>query len=154
MSILSLPEVQRICGDCTKCCEGWLHADIYGHQMHSGRPCFFLGKGCTIYENRPKDPCKQYTCAWLTEGHFPEWMKPSLSNVIITHRTSNDQPELSYYHVSETGSKIDSSVLNWLIHWSLNTKSNICYEVAGTQHVMGTAKFMAAVNGVELKKTM
>ena len=146
MNTLSLPILQRSCGECTKCCEGWLEATIYGNSMHGGKPCFYLDKGCTIYENRPKDPCREYTCAWLEEDSFPMWMKPSSSNVIVTHKTSPDDPTVSYYQVTEAGGKIDSSVLNWLIHWALRNQINICYEVAGKHHVMGTQAFRDAAN--------
>lgn len=146
MNTFSLPLLQRSCGECTKCCEGWLEATIHGRSMHAGKPCFFLGKSCTIYEHRPEDPCKKYTCSWLSDHSFPEWMKPSMSNVIITYRVSEEDPGVSYYQVAEAGGKIDSSVLNWLIHWALRHQVNICYEVAGKHHVMGTAAFREAVN--------
>ena len=154
MNTLSLPILQRSCGECTKCCEGWLEATIYGNSMHGGKPCFYLDKGCTIYENRPKDPCREYTCAWLEEDSFPMWMKPSSSNVIVTHKTDPDDPTVSYYQVTEAGGKIDSSVLNWLIHWALRNQINICYEVAGKHHVMGTQAFRDAVNKSSNHNTM
>lgn len=137
--------IQRSCGECTKCCEGWLEATIYGNTMHNGKPCFFLDKGCSIYENRPVDPCRDYSCAWQEEDSIPLWMKPSRSNVIITHKTSGADGAVSYYQVTEAGGTIESPVLNWIIHWALRNQHNICYEVAGKHHVMGTAEFRAAV---------
>lgn len=72
------------------------------------------------------------------------WMKPSMSGVIITHKTSKENPAASYYHVVEAGKKIDSNVLNWLIHWALRNQVNLFYEVDGKHHMMGTAEFREA----------
>lgn len=130
----------RECGDCTRCCEGWLNADIYGKKMYEGKPCHYLCNGCTIYEDRPKDPCKEYHCEWLTNQDFPEWMKPNLSNVIVTKKEAEDG-SLSYYEIVETGKLIKSPVLNWIIHWALKTKSNIIYMVQGKMHKLGSAEF-------------
>lgn len=149
MDKVSLPVLQRGCNECTECCKGWLEANIYGKSMHRGKPCFYLDDGCSIYDNRPQDPCVEYACAWLEEPeNFPAWMKPSKSGVIVTHMTSSDDPEITYYRFTETGRKIDSSVLNWLIHWALRNQFNIFYEVDGKNHVMGTAAFRDAINKI------
>lgn len=122
--------------------------------MYPGKPCFYLGDGCSIYPEHPKDPCKDYSCAWLEDEGFPLWMKPNKSNVIITLRTFGEEPEEYYYNVTETGSKIDSTVLNWIIHWALMNQKNICYEVAGKNHIMGTAKFREAIDKLALHNQM
>ena len=136
---------QRQCGECTKCCEGWLQGNVHGHAMFPGRKCHFLGNACTIYKDRPQNPCRDYTCAWIEDHVFPEWMKPNLSNVIISEKVNEDNPNLTYYEVNEAGGKIDSSVLNWLIHWALREKKNIIYEIAGKQHVLGGNEFHQAL---------
>lgn len=130
----------RECGDCTRCCEGWLNAEIYDMKMYQGKPCHYLGKKCTIYDNRPENPCKSYTCEWLTNEDFPEWLKPNISNVIVTKKETEDK-SLNYYEIIETGKTIKSPVLNWFIHWALKTKSNIIYQVQGQMHKLGSAEF-------------
>ena len=82
--MMHLPIYSRTCGDCTKCCEGWLEGVVHGYKMYRGCSCHFLEKSCSAYESRPENPCKSYNCAWLLEDKFPSWMKPSLSGVIIT----------------------------------------------------------------------
>lgn len=135
-------ELKRSCGDCAKCCEGWLSANIYGHNMYRGRPCFFLEKTCTIYENRPHEPCQTYQCGWLQEPEmFPAWMKPSLVDVIVTKKYHKEDKNNFYYEIVECGKKIDSEVLNYLILWAFATKSNIVYQVDGRFHKLGDSKF-------------
>ena len=141
-----LPIISRTCGECTKCCEGWLSGTIYGHRMQRGRGCFYLEEKCSIYAERPETPCKQYSCAWLIEDVFPGWMKPNLSGVIIT-KVSTIVPyslgmnKVEYYDVIETAGKIDSSVLNWLITWAIDNDINLAYEVDGGRHVVGDEEF-------------
>jgi hypothetical protein len=132
--------MKRECGDCTRCCEGWLNADIYGKRMYEGKPCYYLGKGCTIYENRPEEPCKNYECEWLTNDEFPEWLKPNISNVIVTKREIENK-SISYYEIVETGKLMKSPILNWFVHWALKTKSNIIYSIQGKMHKLGSAEF-------------
>jgi len=73
----------RHCGQCTKCCEGWLSATVYAHQMYPGVPCAYLTNTCTIYKNRPENPCKAFVCEWLADESIPAYMQPNLSGAII-----------------------------------------------------------------------
>ena len=146
MPFLRLPIIERSCGTCTKCCEGWLEGNVHGHKMHRGCNCFYLEKTCRIYEDRPENPCRNYNCSWLTEETFPGWMKPELTNTIITKRkinvpTQDGMNSYDYYDVIEAGGKLDSTVLNWLVHWSLETKNNVVYELDGKRHVVGEDGF-------------
>lgn len=157
MPNLSLPVFQskRECGSCSKCCEGWLEATVYDKKMHSGQPCFFLEKGeqgCTIYPDRPKSPCVDYACAWLEEPNvFPSWLKPNMSNVVVTKKTIDDT-DLTYYEVSEAGSKIDSSVLHWFFMWALRTQTSMMYQIDGKFHTLATPQLDAALKAIVSKK--
>ena len=141
-----LDPVVRNCDGCTKCCEGYLYGQSYGKQFMHGRPCHFalLGKGCSIYEDRPHSPCQTFKCVWVidTKRDFPEWMKPSLSNVIIVPRHIND---ILYIDVVEAGAKIDSTVLNWLFLYTLEKKVNMRVQIAGGHHNYGTKEFQHAM---------
>jgi len=129
----------RECDGCTKCCEGWLHGEAYGHAFFRGRPCFFLSKKCTIYEDRPERPCRSFVCGWKSEDIFPQWMKPDLANVIINKVSHNN---VSYYVLVEAGSKLDSSVLSWMIQWALNTNNNLLYYIDGGINRIGSNEFL------------
>lgn len=142
-----IPKPRRECGDCAKCCEGWLYGTVYGHAMHKEKPCFFLQKTCTIYENRPHNPCKTYECAWLSEDTFPMWMKPNLVNIIISKRkftipNTNDKEE--YYEIFEAGSIIDSKVLNWILIWAMTNNKNVYYQINGSHNRIGSSAFLNA----------
>lgn len=131
---------KRSCGKCSKCCEGYLRAQIYGEEMFRGRNCAFLEKddaGCTIYENRPESPCKEFECAWLEDENIPSWLKPSISNAIITRNVCLENGNLNHYRLTEAGEKLRSDVLNWFIQWALSEKHNIIYEISGKSFAIG-----------------
>jgi len=124
-----IPAVQRTCDACTKCCQGYLHGSAYEHTFLKGKPCFFVSdKGCAIYEDRPKTPCKSFKCEWLVADYLPMWFRPDLSKVIVTNRQFDDGFWLC---VHEAGQKIDSAVLSWILIWAANNKKNVRYQVDG-----------------------
>ena len=128
------PKPDRECGDCTACCQGWLSGVAHGREFYPGQPCHFVGcNGCSIYEDRPESPCKTYSCEWLRNTDVPEWMKPSVSNVIITGKELEkpDGSKQIYLEVVEAGKKIDSRALNWLFRLHLRTKIPIRVQVEG-----------------------
>jgi hypothetical protein len=71
------------CGDCVACCTGAMIGSAYGNNFHSNKPCVFLVEfKCAIYETRP-ETCRKFQCAW-SQGLFPDWMKPTESNVLVS----------------------------------------------------------------------
>ena len=130
---------ERSCDGCAKCCEGWLQGEAYGHAFYKGRPCFFLGKTCTIYETRPENPCRSFKCAWLDSDIFPAWMKPDLVNAIIVRRIDNN---IEYYVINEAGGVLQTKTLNWLVQWALNNQKNILYYVDGGENKIGSKEFL------------
>ena len=79
----------RPCGDCTACCTGALIGKAYGNWFNPGNPCVFLvEQKCSIYETRPQ-ACRNYQCAW-SQGLFPDWMKPTESNVLVSVEQKDD----------------------------------------------------------------
>lgn len=139
------PSIKRSCGDCTECCKGWLSASIYGREMHEGRPCHFVGiKGCSIYKDRPEDPCKGFQCEWLKDDGtlYPEWLKPDVSKIIITKRSWAEGKD--YLSVKECGQSISSTALNWLYVFGGQISIPMQIQVAGTWNKMGPPEFVAA----------
>jgi len=131
---------ERTCDGCTKCCEGTLHGKAYQHSFYPGKPCHFLSKGCTIYANRPEDPCQIYKCEWLASEELPMWMRPDLCHAITTKRTINN---IEYYEILEAGKVLDSAVLSWFILWALNSKKNLAYQIQGGLNKIGSSEFLA-----------
>lgn len=144
--------MSRECGTCTKCCEGYLTGVVYDKPFYPGRPCHFvsIGKSCTIYAKRPKDPCVSYRCQWLDNFELPEWLKPNQSNVIITERTF-EGTDIKYLDVMEAGDKLDSSVLSWIIVHALSKKLNLRWYVSGAAHYFGDSEFLKLMEGDKIK---
>jgi hypothetical protein len=136
---MQIVELKRECGECTRCCEGWLTGEIYGHKFYPSQPCFFLGKNCTIYEDRPDTPCKAFKCEWLQNNNFPEWLKPNISNVIVLQKVKDN---ILYYEAVETGKKIDSVVLNWIIQQILQRGLNLYYKIESAAYKIGSEEFL------------
>lgn len=111
--------------------------------MYRGRKCFFMKKnGCSIYENRPENPCKNYLCAWMTdEDKIPEWLKPSEANVICTWRHISEINE-KYLEITECDSKMSVEVLSWIVHFHIESNHNILYHIDGGRNYLGSNKFI------------
>lgn len=144
ISIVPESKNKRSCDGCVACCEGWLEADIYGYKMYPGRKCQFVSeKNCSIYPNRPKDPCQDFKCVWLTNSEIPHWIKPSLSNVILTLKKVK---EIEYIQMKEAGSKVDSNILNWFMQYALSKNLNARYEVNGGWNYIGSSEFILEIS--------
>jgi hypothetical protein len=136
--------MSRECGDCTKCCEGFLVGSVQGKDFYPGKPCHFIeiGKGCTIYKDRPVDPCKRYKCGWLVDEEMPEWLKPNQSNVIIDVRDAEGIP---FINVIEAGETLRSDVLSWLITNALNKAWNLRWTIKDSSHWIGSQEFLVVM---------
>lgn len=131
----------RSCGNCTKCCEGYLEGTVKEKSFYKGKPCHFvsISKGCSIYKDRPKDPCSTYQCMWKQTEDLPLWMKPSDVNAIIDKRKTPNG--LQYISVNEAGFRLDSRVLTWIIEYALKSNQNLLWKVDGGNHWIGSSEF-------------
>jgi hypothetical protein len=157
MAILdeSMPTVLgRSCGDCTKCCDGALSAVIKiqsrdtVHNLGPGSPCVFvqLGKGCTVYDERPHDPCKKFRCQYLLDEFVPEEMKPNKSNVILI---VDEIEGMQYYRAVEAdGTKMQAEYLVWIMGVYLNHGVNVMFTIEGRPYYFGSNDFTKVVNKV------
>lgn len=105
---------ERICGDCTLCCEGWLKGNILGNKFGGGIPCKFVkvGQGCGIHQDRPANPCKIFKCSYLQDINIPEKFKPSLIKNIMIFRVIEG---MNYLEVIEAGNSLDFDLLDWIL---------------------------------------
>ena len=133
--------MNRTCDGCAECCKGWLSGTAMGHDFYPGKPCYFLQKTCSIYENRPIDPCQSYKCHWLASDDLPMWMRPDMSNAIVTRRNHEG---IEFFTVNECGKQMDSKVLSWLVIWALNNGKNLKYQIDGGWSKVGAKAFMEA----------
>jgi hypothetical protein len=123
-------KILRTCGECTACCEGYLEGWAYGHHFYLGRPCHFMKSGgCSIYADRPKEPCVRFMCVWLAQDFLPVWFRPDKSNVIVTWASWGPKKDLPYLKVTERGTKIDSVVLNFIYMYHVETRMPITVQI-------------------------
>ena|SRR5271157_3800828 len=121
---------KRVCGECTACCEGHLAGQVYGHPFYLGRPCHFMKPGgCSIYRDRPMEPCVNFNCVWLAEDILPAWFRPDKSNVIVARCAWGPDKDMSYLKVTERGRKIDAIVLNFIYMYHVQTGIPISVQV-------------------------
>lgn len=142
--------MSRSCGECTKCCEGYLYSDINfedGRIIEMGpNPCPILqiGKGCGDYENRPQNPCRGFQCEWLRQPDvYPDEMRPDKILAIFSLQEVEGVP---YLRITEAGARLDAEVLSHAIKLTLMNKFNIYWEVEGKIHWFGNKDFVTIMN--------
>lgn len=141
--VIKIAQKQRECGDCTVCCHGWLPTVIHGKPIWPGRKCDYVGSNCcTIYEDRPTNPCKEFKCAWLMDHSLPEWFKPNLSKVLCVWREIKG---ITFLEVIEAGQKMDSEVLSYIVQLCAFSKINIRWQVNSGWYYYGSDEFVAVV---------
>lgn len=134
--------VIRSCDGCIECCKGYFSGEALGSKFFLGRPCHYVGqKGCTVYSDRPQNPCASFKCGWLENPEvFPEWMKPNVANIIAQkERTKNG---IEFYKIVECDKQIEASTLNYLILMAINKGVNIQVQVKGAFFVYGKNEFL------------
>jgi hypothetical protein len=141
-----IEQPKRECDGCTKCCDGWLFGTAHNHEFWPGKKCHFVGVGgCSIYNQRPEDPCKTFSCVWKFDERIPNWMKPNLVNAIVVQRQLNEH---SYIEIHEAGGRLDPTVLSWFfMKYATGVFTNIRYQLDGGWQSIGSLDFLDALNG-------
>lgn len=85
--------------------------------------------------------CRAFKCAWLSDHRIPEWLKPEISDAILSFTTIDGIPYLS---LLEAGKKMDSKVLSWVFLFAIENLYNLAYQVDGGMNTMGTKEFRDA----------
>jgi len=134
------PAEQRACGTCTACCDGWVVGTIEGHEMKPGTPCHFRGEGCcTIYERRPKEPCRTFVCGWLApDSPFPENFRPDRLGVMIIRTRWRSKPA---YILKSAGRDPDEALLTWMRDFAAKSGAPFFYEQKGERYGFGPVQF-------------
>jgi hypothetical protein len=139
-AVIALHATQRACGTCTACCDGWVVGTIEGHEMKPGTPCHFRGEGCcTIYERRPKEPCRNFVCGWLApDSPFPENFRPDQLGVMIIRTRWRDKPA---FILCSAGRDPDEALLVWMRAYAARTGAPFFYERNGERFGFGPPQF-------------
>lgn len=152
---------ERSCGTCTKCCEGYLVAKVGEIDLYPGKPCHFveMNCGCSVYKDRPVDPCQTFKCEWLQQPLIPEWLKPNLSNAIFIYYPPLPEFQLddirAYGHTKlvEAGGKLTAQTLSWAVaHYTFNGLNLMWEYDHGTGGAIGSKDFVNAYYGVSRKE--
>lgn len=108
--------------------------------MSAGKPCHFLGAGgCTIYADRPADPCRGFVCGWLrNDSPFPESFRPDLIGVILMAKPWRDR--VAYVLVS-AGRAPDAALLEWMREYSARTGTPFLFNLEGRPRGYGSPEF-------------
>src|SRR3989454_7897045 len=95
-AVIAPQPARRRCGACTACGDGWVAGKIRGPEMKPGQPCHFRGEGCcTIYAQRPVEPCRNFVCGWLMpDSPFPEEFRPDRLGVMAVPAPRGARPAL------------------------------------------------------------
>jgi hypothetical protein len=120
----------RKCDGCTKCCDGSLVGESYGHKFFPGQPCFFLilNKGCTIYEDRPNPQCTDFLCEWIKNDDIPDWLKPNNSDIIISNV---DNGGINQIHITKSGNKFTKESLDWIKEYARKNNKELSWYIDG-----------------------
>jgi len=134
------PTPVRACGECTACCDGWVAGVIEGHEMKPGVPCHFRGEGCcTIYERRPKEPCRDFMCGKILPGSvFPEDWRPDKLGVMVIPMKWRGRDA---YVLRSAGRDPDEAMIAWMQALSSRTGSPFFYERGGERFGYGPPEF-------------
>jgi len=140
----AVPEPTRSCGGCTACCDGWLTGNIRGHDIAPGKPCFFRGEGgCTIYDERPVDPCQRFVCGWLLKGSpFPESFRPDKLGVIIMAKPWHGR---FAYVLVPAGRVAGAALLEWMRQYSTATGAPFLFNLEGRPRGYGSPEFQREI---------
>ena len=140
-------KVEKSCGKCTACCSGALQGKVFDKAFWKGRPCHYLVEtGCSIYEQRPENPCRKYDCAYIHLDWMPHWMRPDSSGVIVSVKET--KKGILYLEVVEYKNKISSEVLSFLFLSHLSGLfQNMMYQLDGAWNKFGSKEFIEDTSG-------
>lgn len=108
--------------------------------MFAGQHCHFLTEGaCTIYNERPQSPCRNFVCGWLMPGSpFPEAFRPDRVGVIIVPSSWHERPA---YVLLSAGKDAGPEMLAWMQAFARQTGSPFYYQQGGERLGYGPAAF-------------
>lgn len=137
----------KSCKNCTKCCEGYLSANIRGHEMTLGTPCFFVTQnvGCREYDLRPTDPCVGFECEWKRNPYFEEWLSPNNSGILFSRQYLKPS-NIPFLQITEAGATLTPKILTWAIKYSEKNLLNLMWKEGTITKFVGSTDFLKAIS--------
>jgi hypothetical protein len=138
----------RTCGECTACCDGWLQIEVHGHPVGLGKPCLYrVEQGCSIYDERPQHPCREFVCGWLVASSpLPDWMRPDKSDLIMLAANSFWQG-LPVDVIVAASRRPKQKALDWLMKFSTENRRCLIYQIDEEWFAFGPPAFQAEISG-------
>src|SRR5664279_683832 len=136
----------RACGSCTACCDGWLKIEVRGHQVYPGKACpFSVEHRCSIYQDRPQHPCREFICGWLVgSSPLPDWMRPDKSELIFLPANFMWRG-LRVDVAVPAGERPKQKALDWLKKFSSEKKRPFIYQIGDDWFAFGPPDFQAEI---------
>ncbi len=108
--------------------------------MFAGQQCHFLNAGaCSIYEERPQSPCRNFVCAWLMPGSpLPENFRPDRVGVIAVPMRWRDAQA---YVLLSAGNDPQPEMLEWMKAFAQRSGSPFFYQQDGQRVGYGPLAF-------------
>lgn len=134
-----LAKTTKPCGACTKCCEGYLWGEAYGHQFRLGKKCGWLSQGkCIIYPNHPEHPCKSFVCEWKSNSDWPQWLRPDLAKVIFIQRQTQSHV---YYLAVQCDEYPSKDIHDWALDHSRKHNQTLVIPESADKSIVYTQDF-------------
>jgi hypothetical protein len=144
---MSATNAVRACADCTACCDGWLRIHVRNHDVYPGKPCpFSVAHRCSIYQDRPVDPCREFICGWLIPSSpLPDWMRPDKSGMIFL--PANFQWRGVAVDVAvAAGERPKEKALKWLKQFCSTHRRPLIYQMNGDWFAFGPPAFQTDIS--------
>ena len=137
----------RSCGSCTAYCDGWLQIEVRGHRIRPGKPCpFSVAHRCSIYSERPREPCREFICGWLiASSPLPEWMRPDKSDMILL-AANFTWHGLPVDVAVAAGTRPKQKALDWLKKFASEKKRLLIYQIGEDWFAFGPPAFQAEIS--------
>lgn len=79
----------RSCAGCTMCCK-LLEVVALDKPARKWCPHCAVGRGCGIYETRPRE-CRAFYCGWMVDASIPGHWAPKQSRMVVALRVGENQ---------------------------------------------------------------
>lgn len=150
--------VERECGSCSECCQGYLYGEAHGIPFYPNSPCHYWdpnGKcgGCSIHKDRPA-VCSDFQCLWKQTKQMPQYMRPDHTKVLVYTRVFHDTEgeyfqeghTIQWISAVECGQPMSAQMLSWLVQQARANEWNLHYQINKQDHYLGSAEFHHFVN--------
>jgi hypothetical protein len=124
-----------------------LQIEVRGHRVQPGKPCpFSIDHCCSIYEERPQHPCREFVCGWLVASSpLPDWMRPDMADMIMLAANFVWQG-FPVDVIVAVGTQPQAKALDWLMKFSAENRRCLIYQIADDWFAFGPPAFQREIS--------